>query len=170
MEFARFFSLSYSIYSLTLLDDGDIVAAGNFTQIGLATSTPRMVRLNGSDGTINSTFTSPFAEAPSTNVAVVVPLSDGDFLVGGDFSEVGGGAARGNVARLNADGTLDTTFMNNMAGANGGVRAIAVQPNGKILIAGFFTQVNGTPRGHIARLEADGSLQLFIHVRHDRHK
>src|SRR3954470_13872703 len=47
--------------------------------------------------------------------------------------------------------------------ANGGVYAIVVQPDGKILIGGNFTTVapNGGPpvtRNYIARLNADGTL------------
>lgn len=157
-NFARFFSMSYSLYTLAPLDDGDIVAAGSFTRIG-STPVARIVRLNGDDATVDTSFTSPFNENTSSSVAVVVPLPDGDLLVAGDFTQVAG-VPRGNIARLNADGTLDTSFMNNMAGANSGIRTVVVQPNGKILIGGFFTEVNGVPRGRIARLEADGSLDM----------
>lgn len=57
--------------------------------------------------------------------------------------------------------TLDTTFN---AGATGslsetvGVHAMAVQPDGKIVIAGAFTEVAGLSRSGIARLNADGTL------------
>ena len=37
-------------------------------------------------------------------------------------------------------------------------RSVAVQPDGKVLIGGDFTTVNGTNRNGIARLNADGSL------------
>ncbi len=40
----------------------------------------------------------------------------------------------------------------------GSVRAIAVQPDGKVVIGGDFTMVNGVPRNHLARLNADGTL------------
>lgn len=43
-------------------------------------------------------------------------------------------------------------------GANGTVLAMAVQPDGKILIGGSFTTVASTPRNFLARLNADGSL------------
>ncbi len=41
---------------------------------------------------------------------------------------------------------------------NGNVRAIVPQPDGSLVIGGEFTEVNGTPRGRIARLRPDGSL------------
>ncbi len=43
-------------------------------------------------------------------------------------------------------------------GVNGEVNAVAVQPDGKIIIGGHFTAVNGTPRNNVARLNPDGTL------------
>ncbi|HEB68496.1 MAG TPA: hypothetical protein ENI88_02625, partial [Desulfobulbus sp.] len=43
---------------------------------------------------------------------------------------------------------------------NGAVTVVAVQQDGKILIGGSFTGVNGVGRNRIARLNADGSLDL----------
>lgn len=63
--------------------------------------------------------------------------------------------ARNHIARLNADGTLDTTF-NPGTGTDGAV-GTAVQSNGKIIIGGFV-MYNGTARRYIAHLNADGSL------------
>ena len=79
------------------------------------------------------------------------------------FTTLGGGTGtttRNHIGRLNADGSLDTSFN---PGANGAVYAVAVQPDGKILVGGDFTTLGGggtgtTPRNHIGRLNADGSL------------
>lgn len=58
-----------------------------------------------------------------------------------------------------APGDLDPTFGVNLAGGSPTiVRAIAVQPDGKIVIGGDFTSVNSVSRPGIARLNADGSL------------
>lgn len=43
-------------------------------------------------------------------------------------------------------------------GANNTVNSIAVQPDGKILVAGYFEPYNGTTINRIARLAADGTL------------
>jgi len=67
-----------------------------------------------------------------------------------------------SIARLNSDGTLDTTF--NPApgvsaakrGANGPVLAITVQTDGKIVLGGDFGEYNGITRRGITRLNADG--------------
>jgi len=65
------------------------------------------------------------------------------------------GVTRDHIARLNLDGTLDTSFDPN---ANDWVYSIALQPDGKILIGGSFDTVGGVTRNHIARLNPDGNL------------
>src|SRR5262249_537956 len=62
------------------------------------------------------------------------------------------------IARLNTDGTLDGGFQNGLAGANGPVLLLATQSDGKVLLQGQFTTVNGESRTNFARLNADGSL------------
>jgi len=69
-----------------------------------------------------------------------------------------------NIARLQADGSLDTTLQNGMSGLVGDCWAIALQPDGKILIGGWFNTVNGVARTNIARLNANGSLDTSFQV------
>ena len=63
-------------------------------------------------------------------------------------------------------GSLDTSFDpidlsgGTANGLNGSCRAIAVQPDGGIVVAGDFSIVNGVERVRIARMNADGSLDL----------
>jgi uncharacterized delta-60 repeat protein len=80
---------------------------------------------------------------------------DGKILAGGYFVTVAG-ATRYFLARLNADGSLDTGFV--PAYINGTVRAIAIQSDGKIVIGGEFTGVAFTTRNGAARLNSDGTL------------
>lgn len=86
----------------------------------------------------------------------VATQPDGKVLVGGQFSRADRGAVS-NLARFNADGSLDSTF-NIGASLDGSVRCIAVQSDGKIVIGGVFTAYGATSRNRIARLNADGSL------------
>src|SRR6185436_7757543 len=83
-------------------------------------------------------------------------VNAGKVLIGGDFGSVNG-VGRANLARLNSDGSVDSTF-DTGAGADAPVRAIALQLDGRILIGGSFTNYNGVPMGRIARLNANGSL------------
>ena len=55
------------------------------------------------------------------------------------------GTPRNDVARLNADGSLDTSFESS-PGPDAVVYAIALQPDGKVLIGGGLQNVNGVPR------------------------
>jgi hypothetical protein len=61
------------------------------------------------------------------------------------------GASRIRLARLNSNGTPDPKFDPALE-INGRVLDVKVQDDGKIIIAGEFTTVNGFPRSHIARL------------------
>ncbi|PTT16166.1 hypothetical protein DBR12_21035, partial [Acidovorax sp. HMWF029] len=83
---------------------------------------------------------------------------DGKVLVGGLFTTLGG-QARSNIARFNADGTLDAGFNPN---ANNTVYSVTVQPDGKVLMGGAFTTVGGQARNRIARLNADGTLDTGV--------
>lgn len=92
----------------------------------------------------------------SWSVRAVAIQSDGKILIGGQFTSYNG-TPRDLIARLNVDGSLDMTF-DPGTGADYGVRTIAVQSDGKIIIGGAFNFYNGTPRKGIARLNTDGSL------------
>ena len=106
-------------------------------------------------GTLDPSF-DPNVTATEVFATAVQP--DGKILLGGDFTAVSG-QPRGNLARLNADGTLEnTTGFNNGTGVNARVSSIAVRGDGRILIAGDFTSVNGQARSRVALLNADGSV------------
>jgi uncharacterized delta-60 repeat protein len=62
-----------------------------------------------------------------------------------------------------AAGDVDLSF-DPGSGVNGPVRALAVQPDGKVIIAGQFTTVKGLVRTNLARLNADGSGDSSFNV------
>lgn len=64
-----------------------------------------------------------------------VALPDGRYLVGGSGALEG----RHHLVRLNADGTVDTTFT--LPEPNGPVNALALQDDGKVLVGGEFTNL-----------------------------
>jgi hypothetical protein len=76
-------------------------------------------------------------------------------LIGGRLTSVNG-QPRGLFARLGANGNLESTATfdsgTGFSGANNGVEAIALQADGKILVGGSFTTMNGVTRNSIARL------------------
>ncbi|NCD35013.1 MAG: hypothetical protein EOL87_16545 [Spartobacteria bacterium] len=83
---------------------------------------------------------------------------DGKILVGG-FWDLVNGAVQENIARLNQDGSRDTSFIAG-TGADAQVNCMLIESNGQILIGGYFSNYNGVMRQKVARLNADGSLDL----------
>jgi hypothetical protein len=78
-------------------------------------------------------------------------------VLAGNFS-TWNGAACGGLVRLKTDGTPDNTF-NSGTGADDCIWRLAWNNNGTGgTIFGFFRNYNGSPRGCLAGLNADGSL------------
>ena len=140
------------VYAIALQPNGKVIMGGDFTQVE-ATALTRIARLNA-DGSIDASFNP--GSGPNSKVFSVVIQNDSKVLIGGDFTQVDG-MAKNHITRLNADGSLDTSF-DAGTGADNYVYAIALQKDGKVLIGGGFTQINGVTRNYIARLNADGSL------------
>ncbi len=164
------------VFGVAVQPDGKVLFVGSFTTLqpnggGAATSRQRIARVNA-DGTLDTSF-DPNANLPVLRVTV---QADGKVLLGGTFTTLqpnGAGAAtsRQRIARVNADGTLDTSFDPK---ANNSVYGVAVQADGKLLLGGSFTtlQPNGagaaTSRQRIARVNADGTLDTgFVPTAND---
>ncbi len=132
--------------AIAVQDDGKILIGGAFsTYNGVIVN--NIVRVN-SDGSIDSTFNS--GSGADYQVEAIVIQDDGKILIGGAFNQYNGTSVK-RFARLNADGTLDTSLYTG-SGVNGEVYSIAIQGDGKIVIAGSFTSYNGTTRNRIARI------------------
>ena len=158
-----------NVYVMATQPDGKLLVAGQFAtlrpSIGAAATRNNLARLNP-DGSLDLAF-DPNANGP---IRALLLQADGRILIGGDFTTVqpnGAPAAttRNRVARLNVDGTLDPTFNPNVGGGTfPQVNALALQPNGKVVVGGRFATVQpgttATPvsRNHVARFNTDGSL------------
>jgi len=142
-----------SLQCLALQPDGKILVGGEFTSAN-GTGRTNLIRLN-TNGTLDTGF-QPLAFRDDFGgkgqVMCLAPQSSGQILVGGYFSLVNG-VARTNLMRLNADGSVDATFSVG-SGPDSTVRALAMQPDNWVILAGDFTSVNGSPRGSIARVYA----------------
>ena len=143
-------------YSSSIQSDGKIIVAGDFTTWN-GTTVGRVVRLN-SDGTRDATFTTNVGTGASSWILHTAIQPDGKILLGGNFTTWNGVTAN-RIVRLNSDGTLDTTFNSNTStSANNAVySSIAIQPDGKILLGGFFTTWGGVTVNRIVRLNSDGT-------------
>jgi len=143
-----------------VLGDGKILIAGRFQSIDGHT-TNDIARLN-SNGTIDTSFTSPiFGDVFGGGdyygyINTFVTQSDNKIVVGGNFIEVSGSTREG-IARLNANGTLDTTFAAQSWGSFGEVRDIVIQNDDKIVCVGYFTSGS-------RRINTDGTLDTSFNV------
>ena len=137
----------------------------------------KLARLN-SDGSLDTAFsnnintivgdlTTPTNGFNSAPQAIDVNQVTGDIIVGGHFTEFNG-YSRTNILRLHNDGTLDLDFNKiymdlggnkpNLTGHS--IQEIIIQPNGSILIGGFFSRYNNQVVNSIARLLPDGALDF----------
>jgi uncharacterized delta-60 repeat protein len=158
------------VRSIAVQDDGAILVGGEFTTIG-GVSRNFIARLKADyedldnpgtfiAGEIDSTF-NPNAGGIVRSLAV---QPDTNILVSGDFTTIGG-QPRSSLARLNAAGTVDSVFLPEAdAISEVAISAIAVQGNGKFLIGGLFSHIDGIPSSHIARLHSNGSMDTTWHT------
>ncbi|HNX06978.1 MAG TPA: delta-60 repeat domain-containing protein, partial [Bacteroidales bacterium] len=147
-------SQNSTIYTTSLQSDGKIIIGGNFTSYNLVQRS-RVARVN-TDGTLDGTFNPGSGTGMNSTVYASAIQSDGKIIIGGYFSNYNN-KSRNCIARVNTNGSLDTTF-NPGTGANNTIYAVAIQADGKIIIGGSFTAFNGTSINRVARLNADGSL------------
>jgi len=93
-------------------------------------------------------------------VRTIATNSAGQIYIGGDFEHYNG-TNRSAIARLFPHGALDLAFDQGVSD-NDAVRALAVQPDGKVWVGGLFYQAGGHFRSNLARLNPDGSADDFF--------
>jgi uncharacterized delta-60 repeat protein len=148
--------LQSTVSALAIQSDGSILAGGAFFAFK-GNLRVKLVRF-GSDGTEDTAFYTNLGTGFTVgDVLFIAVQSDGKILVGGTFTILNG-ITRNRLVRLNSDGTVDTAFYTNLGTAFGGtVSAVAVQSDGKILVGGNFTTLNGITRNYLVRLNSDGT-------------
>jgi uncharacterized delta-60 repeat protein len=152
---------SQVINALSLQADGKAVIGGAFTNFN-GQSAWYLARLNPS-GVLDETFTPSIAPVWGGVLALRTDGA-GRVIVGGEFYKISS-AQRAGIARLHSDGELDSTFDPGSGVANPGgfsplVRSVALQADGRVVIGGRFTEVDGTKLNYIARLTGDMSGPL----------
>lgn len=154
------------VQALAVQPDGKVIAGGqSYFDDFNGTAVPALCRIN-TDGSLDTAFLSALGTGPYTGTTIgeinaITLQPDGKILIGGDFISVNG-TSRVGIARLNANGSLDTGFLSGGGGVGGQVlryvSTISLQSDGKILIAGGFANYLGTARAGVARLNTDGTL------------
>jgi len=153
------FGVVGSTTAIAAQPDGKIVFAGDFLRVNGVPSVS-IARVN-SDGSLDPTFnvgTGVNGNLSNGSVSKILIQADGKILLAGTIFSYNG-TPRLGLVRLNADGSLDANFNPTITFISFiGINSIALQNDGKIIIAGNFNAVNGQARTGIARLNADGSL------------
>ncbi|PTN35145.1 hypothetical protein [Desulfonatronum sp. SC1] len=149
-----------AVRALAVQPDGKILVAGVFTEITAPNSERfprnRLIRLD-ENGFLDNHFQFTGSNGPNLSVFSLALQPDGKVIVAGNFTTFNGNPNYKYIVRLNPDKTVDTDF--NPPDLNDGVYALALQPDGKIVIGGAFTTVAPfTSQRRIARLNPDGSL------------
>jgi uncharacterized delta-60 repeat protein len=125
---------------LALQNDGKVLLRA----LG-ANSIESLVRLHP-DGSVDPSFVDAGGGGNATAIAI---QSDGRILIAG-----------GDVRRLNADGSLDTSF-DIGSGPQGPVDRLILQPDGRVIVAGTFSEFDGAPRNGVARLHGSPVLRFY---------
>lgn len=148
------------VNTIGILSSGDIVAAGLFTTFN-GSSVGKIARISAT-GVLNTTFNTNIGTGATVGDFERIAVQSDDKIIAVGNVTTFNGSTIGGVVRLNADGTLDATFMSNIGtGANNVVRAVALQSDGKILIGGDFTSWNGTTGiNRLVRLNTDGTRDV----------
>ncbi|MFT4689948.1 MAG: putative delta-60 repeat protein, partial [Limisphaerales bacterium] len=144
---------SDNVWAILVQSDGKIIVGGQFGSF--AGQLGRLVRVDSS-GNLDPGFNAGGASIGNGMVKEVIELSSGKILVMGSFSTFNEASVT-KIIRLDADGNLDGTW-DAGSGPNNTVNSALEQPDGKIVIVGAFTSVNGMSMLRLARLEADGAL------------
>jgi uncharacterized delta-60 repeat protein len=138
--------------------DGKVLVGGRFATVS-SRHHVGLIRLTA-DGALDDSF--DIGTGPSAAVCAIEIQPDEKFVVAGEFKKFNNQNA-GHLVRLNPDGSPDAGF-DDGDGADESIWCIRLQKDGKILISGSFNRVNGSPCPHIARLNADGSLDASFHA------
>ena len=131
---------------------GGVFVGGNFSSFnGISVSMLAKLR---DDGSLDLSWLGVVFDS---GVGHIKSQEDGSVLVLGSFTRVNG-VPRRNLARLNADGSLDTAFDPTSGVSDGAIAAFALQPDGKVIIAGSFTTNGLIGRQYVARVTQLGTL------------
>jgi len=142
-------------FAIALQPDGKIVAAGASGQAGVGEFA--LARYN-TDGSLDSSFgssgklrSSSLGSPGKAAVANAVVIQPDNKIVAVGVSNPSAGASDFTLVRYNADGSLDSTFgsggqlTTDFFGNDDVARAALIQPDGKIVVAGFATKSPGGP-------------------------
>ncbi len=131
----------------------NLFVGGHFTQIGGQNATNLAAIGTGGSGSLIVNW------APRVNAPVNALLVDGTWLLtGGNFSLVNNNTIALGIAKLDLATAVSDEGFSTQVSAPGTVNAIVRQADGKIIVGGDFWLSGQVVRPHLARINADGTL------------
>ena len=149
---------SSTVIFIAIQSDKKVICGGSFTAYQ-GVSANRIVRLN-TDGSIDASFN--IGTGLDNTVNSIAIQSDGRILVVGVFTTYQGISAN-RIIRLNADGSIDSTFFVGIGFSNA-VRTIVIQSDGKLLCGGLFIRYQGQPVNRIIKLNSNSTIDDSFNV------
>jgi len=153
--------LNNEVLGMEAFSDGSVLVGGFFSQYkGLPVTQPLKILPNGQrDTSFNAGGTGSLGL-----IEVIREQTDGKILMAGTITQYNGQPVGRGVIRLLANGQRDTTFNTGTGLASGLIRAMELQQDGKILVAGSFSSFNGTPVQRVIRLHSNGQLDTTFMI------
>ena len=146
-------NLNFNPEKILIQPDGKIIVGG----------TDEIVRVN-SNGTLDSTFSAGTTTYNGIPVIRCLAIdSNNKILIGGAFVTYNGQNIK-RIIRLNTNGTIDSTFNIGTGFAHisssiyDGVNSMVIQSDGKIVVGGEISSLNGIAVPKVVRLNSDGTI------------
>lgn len=148
--------------AICIQDDGKILVGGNFSSFNNI-ARKKVVRLN-TDGSVDLTFNAGGGNFDGM-ILTIKTQTDGKIICGGIFNQFNG-STKNNLVRLNANGTLDTTFnigtgfsyyINMGTQQSSYVNDIEILTDNKIIVGGYFNRYNNALQKGIILLNSNGT-------------
>lgn len=140
-----------TIYDAIQLDNGDFLAVGDFTTFHNKTAR-HIVRINGTDGSVNTSF---MGSADDDISRIVQNTTTKNILVTGIFKTFNGQKVNG-VVMINENGEIIPSF--EFDEIDGVPNFAGQMNNGKIIVSGSFSKYGTITREGLLILNADGTL------------
>ncbi|MDX1952917.1 MAG: immunoglobulin domain-containing protein [Verrucomicrobiota bacterium] len=142
-------------YNLLLMPDNSVFVAGAFTIVSNQQH-PYFTRLAANGSAIEGWYEATRGGVNGQRVNTSVRTHNNKIVIAGVFNSVSGISAA-SIARLNNDGSVDTSF-NNSLSPNGDILALGALPNGKLLVGGQFGAWGQNNIPILLRLNENGSI------------
>lgn len=138
-KFSKNGPMNGKIYKILETENG-LLVVGSFSQYssdGIGNiKVPAIVKISKYDGVLDKTFNLKPMDIIGKVTDVLVHPKDGKIVIVGTFTRVHNKTCN-RIARLNPDGSLDTTF-DSTIGADGNIATIALSDDGNLIIGGDF--------------------------------